>query len=92
MKTYKPTSIISYSNMAHTKGNLYKTLGMTLQGISEPNYVWCNHTDVLSRYQCQKHKLVAQGFNGKSEVDIMHNRDYYRIYDCGNKVWVWCNK
>jgi len=92
INNYKPVSIISYSNIAHTRGNLYKTLGMTLQGISEPNYVWCNHNNILTRYQCQKHKLLEQGFNGESEVDIMHTRDYYRIYDCGNKVWVWNNK
>ena len=91
INNYKPVSIISYSNIAHTRGNLYKTLGMTLQGISEPNYVWSDGHTTLSRYQCQKHKLIEQGFEGKSEVDIMSNRGYYRIYDCGNKVWVWNN-
>ena len=91
IKTYNPKSIISYSNIAHTRGNLYKTLGMTLQGISEPNYVWSNGHTVLTRYQCQKHKLLEQGYYGETEVDIMSNRGYYRIYDCGNKVWVWKN-
>lgn len=91
MKTYNPKSIISYSNIAHTRGCLYKTLGMTLQGISEPNYVWCNHSEILTRYQCQKHKLIKEGFKGNSETDIMHSRGYYRIYDCGNKVWIWKN-
>ena len=86
---YNPKSIISYSNIAHTRGNLYSRLGMTLQGISEPNYVWCNNNSILTRYQCQKHKLIKQGYKGISEVDIMNNRGYYRIYDCGNKVWVW---
>ena len=87
--TYKPKSIISYSNIAHTRGNLYKTLGFKLDSISEPNYVWYRSNKVLTRYQCQKHKLLEQGFIGNSEVDIMHNRGYYRIYDCGNKVWAW---
>jgi len=86
---YNPSSVISYSNIAHTKGGLYSILGFKLQGVSEPNYVWVKHNIVLSRYQCQKHKLLEQGFIGNSEVDIMHNRDYFRIYDCGNKVWVW---
>lgn len=88
---YNPKSIISYSNISHTRGNLYKTLGMTLQGISNPNYVWCKNGETLSRYQCQKHKLLEQGFEGNSETEIMHNRGYYRIYDCGNKVWIWKN-
>ena len=88
IKSYNPENIISYSNIAHTRGNLYKLLGMRLEAIAEPNYVWVGDT-ILSRYQCQKHKLLEQGFIGNSEVDIMHSRDYFRIYDCGNKVWVW---
>ena len=89
IKEYNPTSIISYSNIAHTKGKLYETLGFELDSISEPNYVWCKGYDVLSRYQCQKHKLLEQGYEGISESEIMYNRGYYRIYDCGNKVWIW---
>ena len=89
LQNYKPKSIISYSNIAHTKGNLYKMLGFELNFISEPNYVWCKGLcDIKSRYQCQKHKLLEQGYIGNSETEIMHNRGYYRIYDCGNKVWV----
>ena len=89
---YSPKSIISYSNIAHTKGNLYKMLGFNLESISEPNYVWYRSNKFYSRYQCQKHKLLEQGFDGKSETEIMHNRGYYRIYDCGNKIWSWFNK
>ena len=88
MDTYKPNSVISYSNIAHTRGNLYKMLGFTLHEITPPNYVWCNGHETLSRYQCQKHKLLEQGYKGNSETEIMHNRGYYRIYDCGNKVWI----
>ena len=91
INTYNPNSVISYSNISHTRGNLYGMLGFTLQNISEPNYVWCKDVDILTRYQCQKHKLLEQGYIGNSEVDIMHDRGYYRIYDCGNKVWVWNN-
>ena len=91
IKTYNPKSIISYSNIAHTKGNLYGNLGFELKEITKPNYVWFKNNNILSRYQCQKHKLLEQGFDGISEVDIMHNRGYYRIYDCGNKVWGWNN-
>ena len=88
---YNPQSIISYSNIAHTKGKLYETLGFTFDSISDPNYVWCNHGNILTRYDCQKHKLLKQGYEGNSETEIMHNNGYYRIFDCGNKVWVWNN-
>ena len=91
ISTYNPTSVISYSNIAHTRGKLYEKLGFKLQNISEPNYVWCKSGKILTRYQCQKHKLLEQGYTGNSESDIMHNLGYYRIFDCGNKVWIWQN-
>ena len=89
INNYNPQSIISYSNIAHTKGKIYEILGFTFDSISEPNYVWSNSHKYLTRYQCQKYKLLEQGYEGNSESDIMHNLGYYRIYDCGNKVWKW---
>lgn len=90
LKQYKPTSIVSYSDIAKTKGNLYNILGFKQVGQSEPNYVWWKQLTVLSRYSCQKYKLVKQGFDpNKTEVQIMHERGFSRIWDCGNKVWVW---
>lgn len=75
-------SIVSYSNIAKTKGGLYESLGFGLDHISKPNYVWCNSSgNVLSRYQCQM----------KNEVDTMTKRGYWRVYDCGNKVWIYNN-
>ena len=89
INNYKPQSIISYSNIAHTKGSLYKKLNFIFNSISKPNYVWTNGHNILTRYQCQKHKLLERGFIGNTETEIMHNNGYYRIFDCGNKVWVW---
>ena len=86
---YNPTSIISYSNIAHTKGKLYESLGFNFDSITEPNYVWSNGHKVLSRYQCQKHRLIQEGYEGNTESEIMHNMGYSKLYDCGNKVWVW---
>lgn len=72
-------SIISYSDNAKTRGNLYKVLGFSFLRYSDPNYVWCNSSnDIKTRYQCQM----------KDEVKKMRGLGYWRIYDCGNKVWV----
>ena len=92
INNYNPESIISYSNIAHTRGNLYNMLGFELKTISSPNYIWFKNSIIKSRYQCQKHKLLEQGYTGNSESDIMHNLGYYRIFDCGNKVWCLNNK
>lgn len=90
IRQHNPSSIISYSNIAKTRGNLYQTLGFILNAISSPNYVWIKQNEVLSRYACQKHKLIKDYSDfGSTEVEIMTNRGYNRIYDCGNKVWIW---
>lgn len=90
IKNYKPKSIISYSNVSKTKGTLYKTLGFKYKELTEPNYIWFkNNKNILSRYQCQKHILLKEGYKGNSESEIMRNRNYYKIYDCGNITWIW---
>ena len=72
-------SVISYSDVAKTKGTLYQKLGFKFSHQSKPNYVWTNGHDVLTRYQTQM----------KNEIETMTSKGYYRIFDCGSKVWVY---
>ena len=90
INNYNPMNILSYSDIAKTRGTLYEKLGFVLDHISEPNYIWTNNIDVKTRYQCQKHKLKELNIKG-SETDIMKELGYHKIYDCGNKVWIWKN-
>ncbi len=78
---FQPETIISYSDIAKTKGDIYTTLGFTLSHVSEPGYVWTNGKNILSRYKTRI----------KNEVNAMKDKGYYRIYDCGNKVYIWEN-
>ena len=89
---YNPKSIITYSDKSHTKGIMYEKLGFVNVYDTQPNYVWNKGNIVLTRYQTQKKRLIAQGYTGNTEVEIMHNRKFNRIYDCGNKVWLWSVK
>ena len=88
---YNPKSIITYSDCCKTKGLIYPKLGFSFIKQTEPNYVWINSTctEILSRYQCQKHLLTEYSHLGNTETEIMHNRGYNRIWDCGNYVWKW---
>lgn len=74
-------TIVSYSNIAHTTGNIYPLLGFKKDHISTPNYVWWfpKTEEILSRYQCQMN----------SENEIMAKNGYVKIYDCGNFVWIY---
>ena len=90
-KKYNPTSIISYANRNRSNGSLYSTLGFTFLKNSEPNYIYCKGSSILSRYQCQKHKLenLIDIFDENlTEFQNMINNGYRICYDCGNKVFV----
>jgi hypothetical protein len=85
-------SILSYSDKRWSTGNLYKQLGFTLSHTSKPNYRYYKYKYSLSRYQCQKHllkELVPEYYNAAlSETEIMYNAGYYKVFDCGNDVWI----
>lgn len=89
LKTYNPKNIITYSDCAKTKGNLYKVLGFSFIRQTKPNYLWINNSTatILSRYQCQKHNLKEFYNLGNTEFEIMTNRGFYQLFDCGNYVW-----
>lgn len=91
---YKPRSIISYANRCWSSklSNVYEKIGFKLIGESNPNYVWCKGDNVLSRYQCQKHKLKnllgEENFDEKiSETANMIKNGFKKVFDCGNLVF-----
>lgn len=77
--------IITYSDASIFTGNIYRKLGFDYIGLTEPGYFYHKNGEILSRQQCQKHKLVAMGYDpDKTERQIMTKRGYSRIYNCGN--------
>lgn len=97
VNTYKPSSIVCYTDISKFRGNVYAELGFTatVKDITEPNYVWINENtgDVMSRYQTQKKTLVSKGYGSdrETESDIMSRLGYIRVYDCGNLRLSWNN-
>lgn len=93
-KTNYSGSIISYSDKRWSTGNLYKKLGFELLHTTDPGYTYYKDDyEFLSRYQCQKH-LLKDKFPefydiNKTETEIMQLAGFYRVYDCGNDVWVY---
>lgn len=84
-ETYKPKNIISYADLRFSKGELYERLGFKLISQSSPNYFYVkNGSKRFHRYLFRKSELIKQGFDlNKSEREIMEERGFYRIYDCG---------
>lgn len=71
-------SVVSYSDIAKTRGTLYEKLGFSLKGISKPSYIWYkSNIDYKTRFQTRM----------KNEKEIMQAQGYHRIYDAGVKTW-----
>lgn len=90
------SSIVSYSDVAHTTGGLYRTLGFTEEVHSDPNYVWINfETDVpVNRLNTQKANLKKFLHDdnidlSKTERQIMIEHGYVQVFDSGTIRWRW---
>lgn len=96
VKDYHPEAIRSFSDRAHTRGNLYSTLGFSEIRRSEPNYVWVDLLDdrAYHRVNAQK-KNICKFLNDdsidltKSETYIMETHGFVRVYDSGTITWEW---
>lgn len=80
--------IISYSDISIFTGLIYKKLGFDMVGLSDPNYFWVINGRRKHRYNYSKRKLIKDGFDpNKTEVEIMHDRGYWRVFSTGQEKW-----
>ena len=87
-RNYNPNNIMTYSLNCHSDGNLYKKLNFDYIKETGVNYFWVKNSIRSHRFNFRKDKLVSQGFDkNKTEVEIMYDRGYYRIFDSGSKKW-----
>jgi len=85
--------IISYSDISIFNGNLYENLGFYKKSLSEPNYFWVVNGIRKHRYNFSKRKLVQKGYDiNKTEVEIMNDLGYYRIFSTGQEKWIYLMK
>ena len=91
-----PSSVMSFSDRAHTRGNLYKVLGFQEIRRSEPGYVWVDEkTDIAyNRVNTQKHNLKKFLKDdsidlSQTETQIMESHGFLKVYDSGTITWKW---
>ena len=93
IKNYNPKSIISYSDIAKTRGHLYEVLGFKNVGTTKLQYHWTNGDVTFTRYETQRKQLIRKGLllenDPRSEMQVMHAQDFFRIWDCGKIQWGW---
>jgi hypothetical protein len=91
-REYNPTSIVSYANRDYSQGNLYQQLGFAYVDVTKPGYTYNKRGEELhlSRFKFQKAKLqsILSNYDSQlTELENMHNHNYYRVYDSGNLVY-----
>jgi len=89
IRNYDPSEIISYCDRSRSNGNVYQKMGFELSHTSDPNYSWVVSGMRKHRFNFRKDKLVNLGYDkSKTEIEIMHELGYYRVFDCGIQKWV----
>jgi len=94
VRTYQPARVRSFSDRAHTRGNVYKLLGFTEIRKSDPGYVWVDaRTDIsYHRYSAQKQNIKQFLHDedvdlSKSEKQIMEEHGFVQVFDSGTILW-----
>ena len=95
VENYNPSKVISFSDVAHTRGELYKILGFKSSEVSSPSYVWTTLYDNIyyNRVSCQKSNLKkllnddSIDIENHTEKEIMEAHNFVRVYDCGTIRW-----
>jgi G:T-mismatch repair DNA endonuclease (very short patch repair protein) len=84
---FKPKNIVSYSDNRWFTGTVYDKLGFTEKSTTV-GYFYTDYNKRYNRLAFQKYKLVSEGFNAMlSEWEIMQQRKFDRIWDCGQVCW-----
>lgn len=88
LNMFDPLEIISYADRSWSMGELYKILGFEFVRNTRPNYWYIIDGKRENRFKYRKDVLVSQGFDPmKTEKQIMSEREIYRIYDSGSKLY-----
>jgi hypothetical protein len=84
-KEIEISKIITYSDISIFTGDVYLKNGFKIISESNPGYYYIVNGIRRNRFNFNKSKLIKMGFDkNKTEREIMFDKNYYRIYDCGN--------
>ena len=94
---YKPNSIVSYCDTSKFSGKVYDMLGFKIDTINSSSCHWYSvkenrHiTDNLLRMQGYDRLFKESHGKGTSNEELILNRGYLPVYDCGQATYVWYN-
>lgn len=84
VKNVSPSHITSYCDNRWGTGSLYLNLGFEKTKKTTPNYFYFKGLKRFNRFSFRKNVLVAEGADkNKTEREIMAEKGYLTIHDCG---------
>jgi hypothetical protein len=86
-KEYSPSRIVTYARIDWNidyESSVYTKIGFDYIGKTVPSMFWIVGNIRRHRMNFQKHKIADKHNSNLTGVEIMHNKGYYRIWDCGN--------
>ena len=96
IEDYSPERIRSFSDRAHTSGNLYLNLGFKEVRRSDPGYVWVNVETDIAYHRANAQKRNIKKFLKddnidltKTEKEIMIEHGFVQVFDSGTITWEW---
>ena len=87
IKNYNPNTILTFADRRYSNGHFYEKIGFDFINKTKPNYWYFKKNELIRhhRFNFRKDVLISMGFvPSKSEREIMIERKYLRVYDCGN--------
>lgn len=91
IKKYHPNKITSFCDLRWSPNtDFYSKLGFKFIKNTPPNYWYYanNSYKKYHRFNFRKDILIKQGYDpNKTEFEIMAERKFLRVYDCGNSKW-----
>lgn len=91
MNDHNPKSIISFSDNRLFSGKTYLNLGFAKEVVKNPSYVYVKGNKILSRFECQRHKLentLTKFDKDLTESENMLMNGWLKVYDAGQTKWI----
>ncbi len=93
----RPVSLLSYADRSYSNGNAYLKCGFTLERTTSPNYWYFKDNECIRQHptQLRKYKLKRLYSDldmSKTEWELLRERGWNRIWDCGQLVFTKTSK
>ena len=93
VRAEQPGEVVSYADRRWSDGKLYHALGFTADGATDPNYWYLLNGKYTREHRFRFRKSELKGrvpdWESKTEIQIMHELGYFRIFDCGSLRFIW---